>query len=285
MRQMRSTKRPLASSKWARYHRGVKKLIIAGNWKLYINDAASAKKITAALKRKASSFARTEIVLLPTAPLLSIVASQVARSSIALGAQAISPFSEGAYTGYISADAVKNAGATWTLVGHSEQRAHEIDGVSAAGTRDDALDAQVRAAHEAGLKVLLCVGERERDPSGAHFSDVANQLTVALKHFPKTGTKLAIAYEPVWAIGKNASEACSPADVEEMSIFIRRTLTELFDRTTASKIPILYGGSVDATNAYELLSQGGVGGFLVGRASANAQTFIELLQAVQTHTK
>jgi triosephosphate isomerase len=256
----------------------VKKPIIAANWKLYIEEEEQAKKLAAVMKRKVAAHPSIDVVLMPPAPFISTIARTLGKSSIAVGAQAISAFSGGAHTGYISAASVKEAGATWTLVGHSERRAQTLDGLPAAAENDDALAAEVRAAEAAGLKVMLCVGEVERDPSGTHFGAVALQLTSALKVAPKLG-KLAIAYEPVWAIGKSAAEACKPADLEEMAIFIRRTLTELFGRAAAAKIPILYGGSVDASNARELLRQGGVSGFLVGRASTDAKAFIELLQS------
>lgn len=257
----------------------VKKRIIAGNWKLYIEDKARAKKVVSAVKRAAGKLSGLEVVLMPTAPLISVVADAVKGSSVAVGAQAVQPFEKGAYTGYVSPVAVKNAGASWTLVGHSERRQETLDGISAAGESDAEVAAQVRAAHEAGIKIMLCIGEVERDAGGAHFSVIEQQLTSALSACAKTNIKLAIAYEPVWAIGKSAEDAMKPADLEEMTIFIRRTLAELFGREGAVKIPILYGGSVDSTNARELLAQGGVAGFLVGRASADEKSFIELLQA------
>jgi triosephosphate isomerase len=260
----------------------VKKLIVAGNWKSYVSDAAQAKTLASALKRTARDTAGIDIIILPPASLLAVVAAAAAKTMIAVGAQTVSPFGRGAYTGYVSAEAVKNAGASWALIGHSERRAQVIDGLQAAGESEDIIAAEVAAAHGAGLRVMLCVGELERDPSGAHFATIARQLSSALAHFPKSGAKLVIAYEPVWAIGKSAAEACKPADLEEMSIFIRRTLTELFDRAAATKIPILYGGSVDATNARELLVQGGVSGFLVGRASTDAKSFIELLKVCRS---
>ena len=257
----------------------VKKLIIAGNWKLYIERGEEAKKLAAALKRAATKFPGTELILLPPAPFISGVAAAVKNSPIAVGAQAIAPFTGGAYTGYLSAAIVKDAGASWALVGHSERRAQTLNALPGAAEGEEFVEAEVRAASASGLKVMLCVGELERDPAGAHFATIARQLSSALAHFPKTGTKLTIAYEPVWAIGKSATEAMKPADLEEMVIFIRRTLTEIFDRAVATKIPILYGGSVDATNAKELLTTGGVSGFLVGRASTDAKSFVELLNS------
>ncbi len=251
----------------------MKKTIIAANWKLYITETEDAKKLAAGLKKKAAKLKNIDIVLMPPAPLMSAVAATLNKSPIMLGAQTVSPFTEGAHTGYDSAAIVKGVGAKWALVGHSERRALE---------NEEVVQTQVQAAMKAGLSVMLCVGELERDPQGAHFSVIERQLSSALAHFQAKGTKLAIAYEPVWAIGKSAAEACKPSDLEEMTIFIRRTLTELFDRSSATKIPILYGGSVDGSNAADLLLQGGVSGFLVGRASAEIKSLLEIVDAVSS---
>ena len=248
----------------------MKKILIAANWKLYITEVEDAKKLAATIKRKAASLKNIELVLMPTAPLVQTVAGTVKRSVVAVGAQTVSPFLDGAHTGYESAATLKSLGAKWALVGHSERRNDESEEV---------VQAQVQAAIKAGLSIILCVGENERDPQGAHFSLIERQLSSALAHFPSKGTKLVIAYEPVWAIGKSGAEACKPADLEEMSIFIRRALTELFDRTAATKIPILYGGSVDGSNSKDLLIHGGVSGFLVGRASTDIQSFSEIIDA------
>jgi triosephosphate isomerase len=254
----------------------VKKRLIFGNWKLYIEEADEAKKLALALKRKMSNVQGIDCAVFPPAPFLTVVASALNKSSIGVGAQAVDALASGAYTGYMSPRVVRDAGAQWTLVGHSERRARMLDGTDAAGESDARIAAEVRAALDAGLKVVLCVGEEERDAGGAHFGVIAQQVSTALAGLPDT-RKLVVAYEPVWAIGKTSADAMKPADLEEMAIFIRRTLTELFDRTSAAKIPILYGGSVDASNAHELLAQAGVSGFLVGRASTTIKTFNELL--------
>ncbi|MCX6819979.1 MAG: triose-phosphate isomerase [Candidatus Adlerbacteria bacterium] len=251
----------------------MKKYIVAGNWKLYIERAEEAKKIAAVLKRKVKLFPGVDMVLFPPAPLLPAVAQVLGKTSVALGAQTISVFSGGAHTGDVSGAVVKDLGASWVLVGHSERRA--------AGETNDMVCAQVRAAKNAGLHVMLCVGEKEKDHGGAHFSDIALQLSSALNGFsnPPAGgrTRIAIAYEPVWAIGKTAAEAMQPGELEEMVIFIRKTLTDILDRTAALRVPILYGGSVDGSNARQLLREGGVSGFLVGRASTDIDAFTEIL--------
>ena len=167
---------------------------------------------------------------------------------------------------------LRDAGASMVIVGHSERRA--------IGETNELVRAQVVNASQAGLGVVLCVGEVERDPSGAYFSYVATQLSSALKDVsPAAHAKLVVAYEPVWAIGKSAADALQPQDVQEMIIFIRKILTEIFDRPIAATIPILYGGSVEPENAGDLMRGGGVSGFLVGHASTTLESFIGIILA------
>lgn len=186
-----------------------------------------------------------------------------------VGGQTVSAQTEGAHTGEVSAKMLKAAGATFVIVGHSERRAYESDGV---------VHAQIERAAEAGLIPVLCVGEREHKEDGAHFGFIEEQLMSALREFRRT-QKLIVAYEPVWAIGKTAEDAMQPESVEETVIFIRKILAQSLGRPAALKVPILYGGSVEAENAKALLERGGVAGFLVGHASAKPETFVELLNA------
>jgi triosephosphate isomerase len=126
------------------------------------------------------------------------------------------------------------------------------------------------------------VGETERLPDGSHFSYIAAQLSSALEGALPHAAKMLVAYEPVWAIGKSATEAMQPSELEETVIFIRKTLADLLGRSDALKVPILYGGSVEGENAHALLTQGGVNGFLVGHASATLNSFVEILKACRT---
>ena len=132
---------------------------------------------------------------------------------------------------------------------------------------------------------MLCIGEQKRDDSGAHFELLATQLA-ALTHFPRTAvSKLIVAYEPVWAIGKTASEAMKPIEVRETAIFIRKTLADILGRDAALRIPVLYGGSVDPDNAARLIQEGDVSGFLVGHASAKLESFLEILKTVRPNSR
>ncbi len=194
-----------------------------------------------------------------------------------MGAQSVSQFLDEKRTGEVSAAmvkaSVKASGATFALIGHSERRAM--------GETNAIVRAQIMRAIEEGLTIILCIGETERDAAGAYLSVVTEQLSSALDKLPllRPG-KLVIAYEPVWAIGKSAAEAMQPSDLREMSIFIKKTLTGHMERASALKVPILYGGAVEAGNARELLKEGDVQGLLVGHASAQLDSLIEILKAV-----
>jgi len=257
-----------------------KKLIIA-NWKLYIEKPEEAKQFARALRLKTKIFSRAVVVVAPSYPLIPVVAAALKGSPLKIGAQAVSSFTGGAHTGYVSGALLKNSGVSYAIIGHSERRAQVLDGVQAAGETDEVIAAQLRAAIAAKLIPVLCVGEREREQSGAHFSVIENQLRAALTGLPKKGIPLVIAYEPVWAIGKTAAEAMKPADMREMAIFIKKTLAGIFERTAALHTPILYGGSVEEENAAALISEAEIDGFLIGHASAAVSSFAGILKACQ----
>lgn len=242
----------------------MKKRLVIANWKMYIESPKEAKKFISTLKRKAASFSGVDAWIAPPFTMLP------ALRGIKLGGQAVSART-GARTGEVSADMLKEAGAAFVLVGHSERRA--------AGDTNTDVHAQLAAAAGAGLSVVLCVGESERMPDGAHFTKIAEQLSSALSGAQSLASKLIVAYEPLWAIGKTAKDAMQPGEVEETVIFIRKTLADILGRKDALKVPILYGGSVELENAAKLIAEGGINGFLVGHASADIDSFVEILKA------
>ncbi len=246
------------------------KRLVVGNWKMYIESPEEARAFAAALRKKGRAFNGVDVVLAPPHPLIPAVATALKGSSIKVGAQAASSFAGEKHTGEVSAPMLKQAGASFVIVGHSERRA--------AGESNAMVHEELRSVAAAGLTSILCVGEAERDAGGAHFSFVEAQLSSALKQIPKLSpSKLVIAYEPVWAIGKSAEDAMKPHDVREMSIFIKKTLTDMFERKIAMRVPLLYGGSVEPDNAHVLITEGNVNGFLVGHASAQLDSFMGIL--------
>lgn len=238
---------------------------------MYVESPKEAEVFAKTLRKKARGFQGAEAWVAPALPLIAPVAAALKGSSIKVGAQTTSVHESGAHTGEASAAMLKQAGASFVIVGHSERRAD--------GEDDEQIRAQLNAAISAGLHVILCVGEAERHPDGSHWQDVANQLSRVLHGAVPLKARLIVAYEPVWAIGKSGAEAIKGEDLEEAAIFIRKILSECLGREAVSKVPILYGGSVDADNAKTLVAEGGVAGLLVGRASADVDSFIEILKA------
>lgn len=245
----------------------MKKRVI-GNWKMYVEKPKEALAIVAKLRRSAKNVSNISISVAPPFPLLPLIAK---RGSIEFGGQTVSAHTMGAHTGEVSAATLKASGASFVIVGHSERRA--------AGETNKDVEAQIERALEENLQVVLCIGEVERDHAGAHFSFVAEQLVSALAVAKKKPGKLVIAYEPVWAIGKSAEDAMKAGDLEEMVIFIRKTLADVLERPVALRVPIVYGGSVEGNNAASLLQGTGIAGFLVGHASADIDSFIEIINA------
>lgn len=258
----------MISQKW--YIGRVKKRLVIGNWKTYIESNEDARKLAVSLRSKVRAVSGVEVWLAPPYPLLPTVAEVLQSSPIKVGAQALSAYPGGKHTGEVSAKMLKQVGAQFALVGHSERRAQ--------GEGDEQVRAQLLQALQAKLTAVLCVGEHERMQDGSHFSFIERQLVVALDALPPKA-KVIIAYEPVWAIGKSAEDAMQPADLEQMAIFIRKTLVETLDRSAGLKIPILYGGSVEPANARKLLAESGVNGFLVGHASVELEPFLEIIKS------
>lgn len=246
------------------------KYVIIANWKMYIEKPEVAKKYITTFKRKARSLTNLDITIVPPFTLVSTVSTALGRGALHLGAQTLAAQEGPAHTGEVSATMLKSFGVTHVILGHSERRA--------AGESLAVVHAQVERAQAAGLTTILCIGELEHDVHGSYLALIAEQLTSALKG-NKT-TKLVIAYEPVWAIGKSADDAMKPHDLQEMVIFIRKTLVDMVGRAAALKVPIVYGGSVEASNARALLKEGGVAGFLVGHASTDADAFSALLKTL-----
>ncbi len=222
------------------------------------------------LRRKTRLFPGVEVVIAPSFTLLPSVALALKGSVLKVGAQSVSPYTDSKRTGEVSAAMLKLAGATHVIVGHSERRAE--------GEDDEVINAQLQNVVAQNLSPILCVGEEERTQDGAHFATIEKQLGGALKGI-KNIPGLVVAYEPVWAIGKSAAEALDAQSLTEMVIFIRKTLADLLDRKEALKVPILYGGSVEPENTVKLLKDGGVSGFLVGHASSELDSFVEILKA------
>ncbi len=244
-------------------------MLIVANWKAYVEELAKAKKLFATSKRLAKA-TRTTIVLAPPAPLLGALAVKN-KSSVAFAAQDVSATAGGALTGEVTAGAYAAARATYALIGHSERRAE--------GDTDAIVAEKLSHALAQGLIPILCIGEYERDDEGRYLSIVREELTLAIKPLAtKERAKVIVAYEPLWAIGKNAEHAIGQNDLAEMVLYIRKVLAELLPGKSSRNSLILYGGSVEPSNIRDLAGASGVDGFLIGHASVDSRMFSLLVK-------
>ena len=190
-----------------------------------------------------------------------------------MGAQDIYWEPQGAFTGEVSGAMIRDAGATHVIVGHSERR-HVL------GETDAVVARKLHAAIGAGLTALFCVGERLEDREAGSAKDyVKSQLDAGLEGFAKGDlAAIVIAYEPVWAIG--TGKTATPDDAEEMHRFVRRDVASRFGEDAASKVIIVYGGSVKPDNASSLLEREEIDGALVGGASLEVESFVKIASAV-----
>ena len=241
--------------------------IIAGNWKMNLTLTQGQEFIETLLSGLAGKELSRQLLLAPNFTLLSALARRCTGAGIGLAAQNCAFQEAGAFTGETSVAMLKDAGAAYVLVGHSERR--QIFGES-----DSLLRRKVRAVAGGGLVPIFCVGETlDQRQSGEAFKVVARQLYSGLDGFP--GRQLIIAYEPVWAIG--TGQTATSEDARSMHAHIRKFLEAQF--TWGERVPILYGGSAKPDNAAELLAQPEIGGLLVGGASLDPDSFLQIALA------
>ena len=240
--------------------------LVAGNWKMH-GIAASVAELEAIIAGAASRPPSADLMICPPATLIASFAKAAAGSTVAIGAQDCHAEVSGAFTGDLSAEMLKDAGATAVIVGHSERR-------SLHGETDDMVKAKAMAAARADLTAILCIGETsEEREAGATMARLKRQLDGSL---PDTLERLVIAYEPVWAIGTGLTP--TPADVAEVHKMIRNYLISK-DKAQGETVRILYGGSVKPQNAKELMAVANVDGALVGGASLKAADFLGIAAA------
>ena len=244
------------------------KPFIAGNWKMY-KTIPEAVEMVKTLKEASSEQIEAELVVIPPMTTLSEVKKAIEGSQIKLGAQNMFWEDEGAFTGEVSAPMLKDAGCEYTVIGHSERRQYF-------GETDDTVNKKIKAALAHDLIPIMCIGESldERE-KGKTIEKVEDQINAGLEGLGKDEiSRLIIAYEPIWAIGTGLT--ATPSQAEEVHIFIREKLAEKYGNETASCAIILYGGSVKPASTYELLKEKNINGALVGGASLEADSFIQI---------
>ncbi len=239
--------------------------LIAGNWKMHL-IAKEAHALAAAVAEICSGMDDRDVLLAPPFTVLQEVAECVENTAILVGAQNVCWAEKGAFTGEISPVMLKAAGAVAAIVGHSERRQIFCE-------TDELINKRLLGGLSFGLMIILCVGETlEERESGETFAVLEKQLRQGLSGASALDmAKVVIAYEPVWAIG--TGRTASKEQAQEVHAFIRRLITEMYEKDIAARIRILYGGSVKPTNVDELMAQPDIDGALVGGAALDAETF------------
>ncbi|MCS7188180.1 MAG: triose-phosphate isomerase [Bacteroidia bacterium] len=251
------------------------RLLLAANWKMHLYPQ-EAQRLTLQLKAEwlNSSLCQLPTVLFPPLLYLREVLQLVEGSSLQVGAQNGYPGEFGAFTGEVSTAQIAACGAQWLLVGHSERRLYFQE-------TSDFLQQKIQAAQQRGLSVIYCVGETlEERKQGKTLLVLKRQIEEVMQGIPILWEKLALAYEPVWAIGTGIN--ATPAQAQEAHSYLRTILQDL--GAPVEKIPILYGGSLKPENAPDIFAQPDVDGGLVGGASLKAESFISIAQALHSKT-
>ncbi len=242
---------------------------IAGNWKMH-KTVQEAVVYTKEFRRLVENVTEAEIVLAPTFLAVHAVAEAARNSNVGVAAQDLYWEAEGPFTGEVSAAMIREAGAEYVIIGHSERRA-------LFGETDEGVNRKTKAALEAGLTPIVCMGEsldeREADRT---FEVLDRQIRDGLKGLRTEQIEaMVLAYEPVWAIG--TGRTATAAQAEEAHGHIRRRLEEWFGESSAAQCHIIYGGSVKPDNIRQLMESGHVDGALVGGASLDVATFAEIV--------
>jgi triosephosphate isomerase len=243
--------------------------LIAGNWKMYLNRA-EAVRLASAVAAASQGLTDREVMIAPPFTALNAVAEAVRGTAVKVAGQNVGWEKEGAFTGEVSPPMLLDAGAEMVIIGHSERR-HVF------GEDNAMISRRLRAALQFGLTPILCVGEtlteREADST---FTVVEEQLAQGLADVTAAQMdSVVIAYEPVWAIG--TGKTASKEQAQEVHAFIRASLAQLYEKTLAERIRILYGGSVKPENVDSLMAQSDIDGVLVGGASLNATAFERII--------
>src|SRR5881398_1804629 len=253
----------------------MRKKIVAANWKMNVTQGESARFVESLLLRDIGEITDVEVVIIPPFTAIAKVTEALGNAqNIKVGAQNMYWENNGPFTGEISAALLRDLFVHYVVLGHSERR-------TLFGETDEIVNRKVRAALEGKLRPIVCVGEtlEQRDKGNVEkiLSIQLHRSLAGLK--PKELQESVVAYEPVWAIGTGRN--ATPQQAQEAHAFIRRTLREIADDTTAERVRIQYGGSVKPENARELMSQPDIDGALVGGASLDPRSFAQIVKAAR----
>lgn len=252
-------------------NRKYRKTVIAGNWKMNMLPS-EVKAYAEQLRNAAGRVKFCDVVICAPAALIPAAVKAFRETRVGIGAQDLSEHSSGAYTGEVSATQLKDAGAKYVIIGHSERRSYHAE-------TDQTVNRKLKAALEAGLLPIVCVGETLwQHEAGAALDIVRAQVKSALFEIPAEKLrKIIFAYEPVWAIGSGKTATAQYA--QSVCCEIRAVLRAMYDARLARAVTIQYGGSMNPANAAELLAQPDIDGGLIGGASLDAEKFLAIINA------
>jgi len=248
----------------------MRKPVIAGNWKMY-KTVSQSVETALALKPLVANANHCDVVIAPVFTSLKTVCDRLEGSNVKVSAQDCSTeVKEGARTGEIAAFMIRDTGATYVIVGHSERRQYHAE-------TDAQVNKKVQAALASGLIVIMCVGETlEQRDAGIAQDIVSGQLIGGVAGLTASDLdRIIVAYEPVWAIG--TGRTATPEQAQEMHAFIRRVFADRHSQAAANALRILYGGSVKPDNIVGLMAQEEIDGALVGGASLQAESFAQIV--------
>ena len=255
----------------------MKKILLVANWKCNPSTAKEAKNLFGAIKKGIGNITKVEIVICPPFLYLPFLNKLAKNSRILLGAQNVF-LKEGPFTGEVSPKMLKDAGVKYVIIGHSERRA--------LGEDDKLINQKIVASLNAKLKVIFCVGENiSEKKKGQGFLFIEKQIVQGLYKVKGALLKnLIVAYEPVWAISKYGLGPCKVNDIMSANLFIRKIIAKLYSKKIASQLKILYGGSINSSNAKALVKDTGVDGALVGKASLTPAEFLSIEKVLENRS-
>lgn len=244
------------------------KPLIVANWKMNPISQKEAKSLFDKIKKTKAKFKNAEVVICPPSVYLNLF------KGLLLGAQNVFFEEKGAFTGEVSCLMLKDLKVDYVILGHSERRKYF-------GETDEMINKKIKKSLSVKLKPIFCIGETKDEKDQNRKSEVLErQITNGLKGIIKDEMKnIALAYEPVWAIGTGNN--CSVDETMGSVLFIRKILTKLYNRETADSTKILYGGSVKSENSGDYIKKSGANGLLVGGASLNAEEFVKIVKSAE----
>lgn len=249
----------------------MKKIIIA-NWKMNPVTTKEAISLLDVYFKSAQELKKIDFVVCPPFVFLNLF-NKYKNPKFKLGAQNVHHEKMGSFTGEISSSMLLDAGVKYVILGHGERRS--------SGETDENINTKILSILKTKITPVFCIGEKDRDQEGSYLSFIENQIRLGLSGLKKSQIKnIIIAYEPLWAIGKNATREATPEEFVEIKIFIKKIISDIFGHGSSKNISILYGGSINSLNAKSFLDAG-ADGLLVGRDSVNKDKLEALIKVLK----